>query len=103
MGVGRVSKSCNHVITQFCTMSENLRKIWANEHKIGKTGINFMFLSQFYHFFMFNICMAFLRMTLGKIVKKKILSEQKNSPLKKSGCGVGWLATPLTFLTKQTE
>ena len=43
----RVSKSCNHAITQLRKMSENLRKSLAKERKTGKTGINFMFLSQF--------------------------------------------------------
>ena len=34
----RVSKSCNHAITQLCKILEDLCKVWTNEHKTVKTG-----------------------------------------------------------------
>ena len=43
----RESKSCNHAIAQLHKIFENLRKFWTNERKTGKTGTNFMYLSQF--------------------------------------------------------
>ena len=48
----RVSKSCNHAITQMRKIFENKRKCWTNERKTGKTGINFMSWSAFYKVFL---------------------------------------------------
>ena len=49
---GRVSESCNHVITQLRKIIENLRKLWNNERETGKTGNNLMYLSQFNNVFL---------------------------------------------------
>ena len=45
--MGRVSKSCNHAITQLHKILNNLRKFWNNECKTRKTNTNFIHLSQF--------------------------------------------------------
>ena len=53
----RVSSICNHEIARLRKIFENLRKLWTNECKRGKTGTNFMYLSQFDKVFshMFNV------------------------------------------------
>ena len=48
-------------------MSEDLRKIWANERKTGKMGIHLMFLSQFEKVDKFHMILwPFLRMSWAK-------------------------------------
>ena len=42
-----VSKTCNHAITQLCKIFKDMLKFWSNERETGKTGTNFMYLSNF--------------------------------------------------------
>ena len=67
----RVSKSCNHAITQMRKIFENKRKCWTNERKTGKTGINFMswsaFLQSFSGFTCILIAQTNLLLQLRKI------------------------------------
>ena len=59
--VTRVSKIFNHAITQLRKLFKNLRKFWTNECETGKTGTNFMDLSQFGKgFLVSHVVMSFL-------------------------------------------
>ena len=64
-------------------MSENRRKIWANEHKTEgrRKCINFKFLSQFVFFKFYMHFRHILRMSLRKIITKKTVSGQNKSLL----------------------
>ena len=96
MALYRVSKICNHAITQLCKisenlrkMSENLRKSLAKESKSRKPDINYLFfflLQNLTKFFkLYRFIWHFSRISQRKIFDQKISSSQKDSLLDSLG------------------
>ena len=80
----RVSKNCNHSITQLRKIIQNLCKILINELKTGYTSNNFMYLSKFFFFWFHMFLMSFLRHVPVQNIKLEHFDYAKEFAFRKS-------------------